>query len=97
LIEQRGITESLNVYLQGRTSIWRAENAGIEINHVDLVRRAEEALRQHVALRISTGTESCAMSAKCSAFTGVTNISDHCPTANGTDGIEGSGFKIAVN
>ena len=45
LIEGRGIAKSLNFHLQVGAVSRRAEDAGIKIDHIDLVRRGEEALR----------------------------------------------------
>ena len=96
MIQKRRVTERLNFYLQVRARIRRAEYTGIEINHVNLVRRAEEALRQRIALRIRTGAESRAMSAKRRAFTGVADIAGHSPTVNSAYRIERSSLEVTV-
>jgi len=97
LIQERGITQRLHLHLQVRAGRRVTEDAGVEIHHINVVRRAEEALRESVTLGISAGSESGAMSADGRTFAGVTNIADHGPALHGSHGIERGRLKIAVN
>jgi len=45
LIEPRSVTKRLDFDLQSSAVVRRPEDAGIKIDHVDLVRRGKEALR----------------------------------------------------